>query len=308
MHDPLAPLLHEFGFIVLDGGLATELERRGANLDDPLWSAKVLLEAPALIRAVHHDYFRAGADVATSASYQATFAGFAARGIDRPHAAELMRLSVRLAQEARTAAASHRSEALLVAASVGCYGAALHDGSEYRGDYGRTAQQLIDFHRPRLEVLAESGPDLLACETIPCQIEAEALLRALESVPTPAWLSFSCRDTKHVWHGETLRACLALAEGVPQVVAVGINCTAPHLVAGLLEEIAGRTSKPILVYPNSGEQWNAATRGWSTSDNTLTDWAAAARAWVALGAAGIGGCCRTTPNTIRDIRRGLMNQ
>src|SRR5262245_10591377 len=159
--------------LILDGALATELERRGADLRDPLWSAKLLLERPELIRQVHYDYFVAGADVATTASSQATFAGFAQRGLSEMQAADLMRLSVQLAQAARDEfwndpARRHGRERPLVVASIGCYGAALHDGSEYRGDYGLTVAALMDWHRPRLEVLAHADADLLACETIPC--------------------------------------------------------------------------------------------------------------------------------------------
>src|SRR6516165_4358434 len=180
MINPFQPFLDQAGVVILDGALATELERRGANLDDPLWSARMLLDGPDLIRQIHLDYFRAGADVATSASYQASFAGFARRGLNQAQAAELMVRSVRLAQEARDLFWPENTQGRLrplVVASVGCYGATLHDGSEYRGDYGLTVAQLIDFHRPRLEILANSGADLLACETIPCMVEAEALVR-----------------------------------------------------------------------------------------------------------------------------------
>ncbi|MCL4863669.1 MAG: homocysteine S-methyltransferase, partial [Caldilineaceae bacterium] len=230
MFNPLQPLLDAHGVIVLDGALATELERRGADLRDPLWSAKVLLEQPALIRQVHKDYYRAGADVATTASYQATFAGFARRGLSHSQAADLMRLSVQLAREARAqvleercsergvTAPGHRPsfivhrQSLLVAASIGPYGAYLADGSEYRGDYGLSVEALMDFHRPRMAVLAESGADLLACETIPCLAEGEALVRLLADVShMPAWLSFSCCDEAPVCHGERFADCVALA-------------------------------------------------------------------------------------------------
>src|SRR5262249_10660921 len=208
MRDPFEPFLREFGVVILDGALATELERRGADLRDPLWSAKLLIEQPDVIRQVHLDYLRAGAAVVTSASYQATFAGFARRGLSAARAAELMTLSVRLAQEARAQLRRDSEQPVvrplpLVAASVGRYGACLHDGSEYRGDYGLSAQELMDFHRPRLDALAHSGADLFACETIPCLTEAEALVRLLADYPDmPAWLSFSCRDEQSVCHGE----------------------------------------------------------------------------------------------------------
>ncbi len=305
MDNPLQPLLERAGVVILDGGLATELERRGADLADPLWSAGVLLDDPGLIRQVHYDYFLAGADVATSASYQASFAGLARRGLSSAAAAELMLLSVRLAQDARAqfwAQADHRVGRLrpLVAASIGCYGAYLADGSEYRGAYGLSRGQLQDFHGPRLAVLAGSGADLLAVETIPCLLEGEALVRLLaEFADVPAWLSFSCRDQEHVQHGERLAECVALANECPQVVAVGLNCTAPHLVAGLLRSLAGVTNKPLLAYPNSGAGWDAVARRWLPAP--AWNWGAAAVRWYRAGARLLGGCCRTTPETITEI-------
>jgi homocysteine S-methyltransferase len=307
MFNPFQPFLDQAGVVILDGALATELERRGANLDDPLWSARMLLDGPDLIRQIHLDYFRAGADVATSASYQASFAGFARRGLNQAHAADLMIRSVRLAQEARERFWSETTRGRLrplVAASIGCYGATLHDGSEYRGDYGLTVAQLIDFHRLRLEVLASSGADLLACETIPCLVEAEALVRLLPEFGLPAWISFSCKDNEHVCHGETLADCLALANACDQVVALGINCTPPRLIAGLLASVADVTRKPVVVYPNRGESWDAQARCWR-GENSLFDWGQAARLWYAAGARLIGGCCRTIPEDIRQMAQAL---
>jgi homocysteine S-methyltransferase len=307
------PFLDRSGVVILDGGLATELERRGADLRDPLWSAKLLLENPALIRQVHRDYLEAGADVVTSASYQASFEGLAGRGLDHQEGARVMRSSVRLAMEAREEflATSNspvyqaQNIAPLVAVSVGCYGAVLHDGSEYRGDYGLSVAELMDWHRPRLEVLASSGADLLACETIPCQVEAVALARVLSEFPeTPAWISFSCRDAEHVWHGERLTECVAVVESVRNVIAVGINCTRPQWVEKLLLSIANQTRKLLLAYPNSGEAWDPAAHSWRP-EQPVFDWTRGALAWRAAGARLIGGCCRTTPTTIREIARAL---
>jgi homocysteine S-methyltransferase len=312
--NPFKAFLDQSGVVILDGALATELERRGADLRDPLWSARLLLENPDLIRQVHLDYFEAGADVAITATYQATFAGFARRGLTAGQAAERMRLSVALAREARAQFWSEPARRQgrrypLVAASVGCFGSSLHNGAEYRGDYGLTREQLMDFHRPRLEVLARSGADLLACETIPCQVEAEALARVLEEFPeTPAWISFSCRDDRHVCHGELLADCLAVAEGPAQVVATGINCTPPAFILGLLATAAGTARKPLLVYPNRGERWEASSGTWIAGGETLEDWGTAARAWYAAGARLIGGCCRSTPEDIRQVSAELRRK
>lgn len=299
------------GVVMLDGALATELERRGANLNDALWSARVLLEDPGLIRQVHSDYLAAGADVITTASYQATFEGFAQRGLSGERAAALMRLSVQLALEARDefwAEPNNRvgRERPLVAASVGPYGAYLADGSEYRGDYGLSAAELMDFHRPRLSVLAASGADLLACETIPCRVEGEALVALLEEFSTmPAWLSFSCRSGGEVSDGSSFAACAALANRSDQVVAVGVNCTAPRYVEELLHTARMVTDKLLLCYPNSGEAWDPLSNCWIGSTG-VTDFHAPAQRWYAAGARLIGGCCRTTPEDIRDMRAALQ--
>ncbi|MBX3054035.1 MAG: homocysteine S-methyltransferase [Caldilineaceae bacterium] len=311
--NPLTPFLSRQGFVVLDGGLATELEQRGADIDDELWSARLLLDAPGLIRQLHYDYFAAGADVAISASYQASFPGFSRRGLGRNEAAALLALSVALAQAARDdfwADEANRVGRLrpLVAASIGCYGAFLADGSEYRGDYGLTREELIDWHRPRMAALVASKPDLLACETIPCQVEAEALVALLaEFPPTPAWLSFSCCDESHVCHGEEFATCVALAAASPHVIAVGVNCTPPPFVEPLLRSARPVTDKPLLCYPNSGESWNAAARCW-VEGSGLTDFGPPAQLWQAAGGQIIGGCCRTGPDDIRRIRASLENR
>ena len=308
--NPLTPFLTTQGVLVLDGALATELERRGADLHDPLWSAKCLMEDPDLIRQLHYDYFAAGADVTITASYQASFAGFARRGLDVNAAAALMRRSVTLAMEARDAfwaVPAHRAgrQRPLVAASVGPYGAALADGSEYRGDYGLTVEQLVDWHRPRLAVLAAAGADLLACETIPALAEADALVRLLGEFPdAAAWLSFSCRDEAHISDGNPLAAGIALGEGCDQIVAMGINCTAPPLIEPLLASVRDLTKKPLLVYPNRGETWDAVAKCWvpGTGEGDL---ALPAQKWHDAGAQLIGGCCRTTPEDIRAIAATL---
>lgn len=309
-NNPLTPFLTAQGFVVLDGGLATELESRGANISDALWSARLLLDAPEMIRQLHYDYCAAGADVAISASYQASFPGFARRGLDQNEATRLMGLSVELAQAARDefwAEASNRAGRLrpLVAASIGCYGAFLADGSEYRGDYGLSRQELMDWHRPRMAALVATGPDLLACETIPSQLEAEALLALLTEFPdTPAWISFSCQDESRVCHGEDFADCVAVAATSPQVVAVGVNCTPPRFVESLLAGARGVTDKPLLCYPNSGEGWDASARCWVTGSG-VTDFGRPARLWRDAGAQLLGGCCRTGPDDIRRIRESL---
>jgi homocysteine S-methyltransferase len=307
----LSEILASHGFVVLDGGLATGLERRGADLSDPLWSAKALLEAPEQIRLVHEAFFAAGADVAISASYQASLAGFAARGLSRGDALRLIARSVEIAQEARerfwavAGAAAQGRVWPVVAGSVGPYGAALADGSEYRGSYGVTRQELLDFHGPRLEALVAAGPDLLAIETIPSPDEAGVVLDLLQAWPeVRTWVSFTCKDERRVSEGQPVTEAIAAVAGHPQVAAVGFNCIAPALAEPLLTVAASLTDKPLVVYPNSGERWDPEGRRWHGGDGSF-DFGEAAPRWRARGARLIGGCCRTTPETIRNIRAAL---
>jgi homocysteine S-methyltransferase len=291
---------------VLDGGVATELSRQGLDLSDELWSARVLIDAPDAIARVHEDYYRAGADVAITASYQASYAGFAKRGLDAEATSALLRRSVELAQSARDRVRRERqgtSRALLVAASVGPYGAVLHDGSEYHGNYGISEDALLEFHRERLAVLVSAGPDLLACETIPSRAEATALVRLLEEHPAAkAWITFSCRDGQHTAAGDAIAACARWLDAVPQVVALGVNCVAPEWVESLIRELRSGSDKPIVVYPNSGESWDADARCWVGNADRFTTYVPR---WLEVGATWIGGCCRTTPEDIRRVRQDV---
>jgi homocysteine S-methyltransferase len=296
--DPFARVRETQGTVVLDGGLATELERRGADLRDPLWSAKVLVEDPDAIRAVHEAYFEAGADVAISASYQATFEGLAGRGIERNQAATLMRRSVELAREA---AGGDR----IVAASVGPYGAMLGNGAEYTGDYDKDEDELVGFHVPRLEALAEAGPDVFAVETIPSFVEAGALARALERVPEiPAWVSFSCRDGGHVCDGTPIQEAVEIVAAAPSVIAVGVNCTSPLHVERLVETISA-TDKPVVCYPNRGSFWDPMRKAWTDPPRQDARPPLRPLAWREAGASLIGGCCGTTPEDIAAIAAAL---
>ncbi|MEO8229563.1 MAG: homocysteine S-methyltransferase [Chloroflexota bacterium] len=305
---PIRPSFPARDVIILDGGLATELERRGNDLSDPLWSARLLIEAPGEIVAAHLAYFRAGARVATSASYQASFEGFGARGMDRLKATELIGRSVELAREARrqhraesSPARDGREPSLFVAASVGPYGAVLADGSEYRGDYRLTVAELATWHAPRLAVLEDAGPDVLAIETIPSVDEGRALVELLARRPgPPAWLSFTCADGARTRHGEAVETAFALAEATDRIVAVGINCTAPEHAEELVRRARAETDKAIVVYPNSGETWDPRARRWTGRVGTDVGAASAGR-WLEAGASLIGGCCRVGPERIAEL-------
>jgi homocysteine S-methyltransferase len=291
---PLADALTD-GPVVLDGGLATQLEAAGADLSSALWSARLLRDDPAAIVAAHAAYAAAGAQVATTASYQATFAGFARAGIDATGTEALLRLSVELAREGAPDA--------WVAGSVGPYGAMLADGSEYTGAYVADVEvrELRAFHRPRMAVLAEAGADVLACETVPAAAEAEALLTEAADLGVPVWLSLTTvlgdDGVVRTRRGEPAADVFAMAAGVDEVVAVGVNCTDPPGVPAAIgaARVAG---KPVVVYPNSGEGWDAAARRWTGSPGLPDD---AVRGWLDAGARLVGGCCRVGPAAIARV-------
>ncbi len=290
---------------LLDGGLATELERRGHDLSDDLWSARLLRDDPQAVRDTHLAFFRAGAQVATTASYQASFEGYAAAGVSAAQAEALMRSSVSLARSAADEAEATDGVRREVAVSVGPYGAVVADGSEYHGDYGVTDAFLRDFHARRLDVLADAGADLLAVETIPSEQEATVLLGLLSALPagTRAWLSLTCADRSHTRRGEDAGRVFSLAREVDAVVAVGVNCTAPEHVADLVSAAVERSGKPAVAYPNSGESWDGAARTWG-GDGAGVD-PVAAEEWVARGARFVGGCCRVGSEDIARLASAL---
>lgn len=294
--------LKEGKTLLLDGGLATELEAAGNDISGKLWSAAMLQAHPQAIVAAHSAYLRAGADIIITASYQASREGFMATGLSAYEADQLIASSVALAQQARDA---QRGRKALVAASIGPYGAVLHDGSEYRGNYRLSEEFLFEFHRRRIQLLDDCGPDLLACETIPDRIEAAALHRLLRYMATPAWISFQCRDGRHIADGTPLRDMAALFADHAQVVAIGINCTAPQHIPTLIAECrVGAPGKAILVYPNSGERFEASDNSWHGTASA-DEFATAARRWHALGAQLLGGCCRVGPAHIAAMRKAL---
>jgi homocysteine S-methyltransferase len=290
--------------VILDGGLATELEARGCDISGSLWSARVLRNDPEAIERLHYDYYAAGARVAITASYQASYEGFGAAGMDADETTRLLRLSVGLACSARERYRRDRPDdrrELLVAASVGPYGATTHDGAEYRGDYGLSVGQLAAFHERRFGVLASAGADLLACETIPTLDEARAYAQLLGGYPDArAWLSFTSPDGIHTSRGEPLADCARLADGVANVIAVGVNCVRPEVVGEAIRSLKESTRKQLVVYPNSGERWDAGDESWHGKPADL-GLGALAPQWIAAGARLIGGCCRTGPSDIAAL-------
>lgn len=281
--------------ILLDGGLSTALEQQGADISGALWTARLLAEAPELIAAAHRAYYRAGAQVATTASYQASLEGFAAHA----DPAALITRSVAIAREVRD---SFDDPRLLVAASVGPYGAFLADGSEYRGRYGVPASRLRDFHAPRLELLAAAGPDLLAVETIPDADEAEVLVALLADLGVPAWFSYSVRGGTTA-AGQPLAEAYAVLSGCPTLVAAGVNCSDQADVLGALTTAAATTGRPGVAYPNRGGSWDADAEQWAYGDPVDLDLLGD---WVAAGASYVGGCCGTGPADVAAMARWLV--
>lgn len=296
------------GLCLLDGAMATELERRGCDLSGPLWSAQVLESAPGLVATVHREYLEAGADCLVSASYQVSEEGFREVGRGPAAAAQALRTAVEIAIDARNAYQARRPRKIWIAAGLGPYGAALHNGAEYHGNYSIGFEELVAFHNRRLAILQETSADFVAFETIPSEEEARAVLVALGQFPSlAACISFTCRDSRHLAHGESLRATARLLNRERQVVAIGVNCVHPRLVLPLIEELVSATGKPSAVYPNSGEIWDAARRCW-TGESAAGRFAEMALEWRAAGAQWIGGCCRTGPEQIRAMAKALQGR
>ena len=292
---PLADAIAS-GPVVLDGGLATQLESQGHNLASALWSARLLHDDPDAIVQAHLAYFAAGAQIATTASYQASIGGFARAGIRQSEAEQLIRRSVRLAEQAR--AITDDGTDRWVAGSVGPYGAALADGSEYRGDYNLSVAELRVWHRPRIALLAESGVDILALETIPCLAEVEALLAEVDGSGQPCWLSVTCAGDR-TRAGEPVAEALSLTRDVEEIIAVGANCIDPAAAAALVRTASKAADKPVVIYPNSGERWDPSARDWiGPAMFQVED----VENWVSAGARLVGGCCRVGPAEIREIR------
>ena len=291
--------------LILDGGLATQLEAQGCDIGDALWSASLLQSNPEAIVTATKAYLEAGAECVATASYQASREGFATLGYSAAEADELMLLSVALAKRARDEYLRENAKfgfVPLIAASLGPYGAMLHDGSEYEGNYGVTEATLRTFHESRLQLFDRSGADVLALETIPSKLESEVLAGLLADCATPSWISFSCRDGAHVVDGSAIEDIARTFADHPTVAAIGINCTPPQFVPDLIRRVrAAAPGKAAMAYPNSGETYHVEDNAWS---GTVTpgDCAAAAQTWVAAGARIVGGCCRMGPEHIQAMR------
>ena len=278
-------------FTKIDGGLSTALENNGNKLTTSLWTGELIRTAPSEISKAHLDFINAGSQIIITSSYQHSYLGCAKRGWSQAETDEALRTSTQLAKDA----VNNSGKDVKVAASVGPYGAALADGSEYKGNYGVSKSALKDFHARRLEVLIATSPDLLALETMPDIVEVEVLLELLSDCPIPFWVSYSCKAGNQTNAGQSFAEAVSLAEGA---MAVGINCTAPELITDLL--ISAKSDKPFVVYPNSGRSWDAVKKEWIGSKGAGFD-QDLINQWKAAGAQYIGGCCGIGADEIATI-------
>jgi homocysteine S-methyltransferase len=285
------------GLTIIDGGLSTELERLGAKFDGVLWTGRTLLDDPSLVQQAHENFAAAGAEILITASYQVSQSGFAELGLSAEQANAALAESVAAAKRAAAATGAK------VAASVGPYGATLHDGSEYRGDYGVDQDFLESFHRPRIATLVAAEPDYLAVETIPSVLEAKALARVLSEFEIPKWFSFTAKSSTELWTGEPISQALDAVAEIPGLVALGFNCVDPAMVTDLISLVKHHSQLPVIVYPNRGGEWDSAAGVWlGQTPRTLSEWLPD---WVAAGVSFVGGCCGTSAKDIAQLSESI---
>ncbi len=305
MKASLEAVLKKERIMVIDGSMSTALEHLGADLGTDLWTAMTLARQPELVRQVHIDYFRAGADCGITCSYQATVPGLMRHGFSREAAEEVISNAVRIFLDARDAWWNGEGEAAgraypLCLAGIGPYGAYLANGAEYTGNYGVSDRFLYDFHRRRMELLWEAGADLLLIETQPSLREALVEAQIAEELGADYWISFSCRDRERTCGGELIRDCAAaLSEGHPRLKMIGVNCSRPEHITGLIREIRRGCDLPVGVYPNSGEIYDPDTKKWASAVSG-SDFGSWALDYMKAGAVAVGGCCTTAARHIRQ--------
>ncbi|WP_141430458.1 homocysteine S-methyltransferase [Bacillus sp. 03113] len=309
-NNPILQIINQFNVVILDGAIATEIEKKGVDIKHDLWSAKAIIDTPDSIKQVHFDYFRAGADIATTNTYQATIEGFKKNGWSEQDAEQLITKTVLITKAARDEFWESLSEQEkltrpfpLVAGSIGPYGAYLANGSEYTGNYDLSDDEFQQFHLPRMKLLKEANIDLFAFETIPQFKESKVLAQLLKSYfPNDyAWLSFSIADDRHLSDGTDLEEAVAYFNEYPNICAIGVNCTSISHIPQVISKLKKVTSKPIIIYPNSGEIYDAQTKSWH-QEQQYENYGLISKNWYTNGASLIGGCCRTTPQDIHQIK------
>ncbi|MFM8351605.1 MAG: homocysteine S-methyltransferase [Actinomycetales bacterium] len=293
--------------VLLDGGLSTQLG--ATDISGPLWTARAVLEAPQRVQQAHGEFLQAGAEILITGSYQVSRLGFTRAGYRTADADHALRNSVALARAAvdRYVSSSPTTRTQrrepLVAASVGPYGAILHDGSEYVGNYGVGMRQLRDFHRERVDLLAQAEPDLLAIETIPDLREVTVLVEVLAEYPhLAATVSCTLRDAGHLSAGQRLEELHAFTRD--QIVALGVNCCPPELVPAAVGTLRSVTTRSVIAYPNVGATWQASSERWIPREGITAEGLAAGHAVLAEPVADlVGGCCGTQAGDIAELRK-----
>lgn len=309
----LEQILEKQDVFIIDGALGTRLQEKGFNVNDSMWSAKFLDENPNAIKDVHKEYLEAGADCIITSSYQASIEGFVKKGFSEKKAQELIELSINLAKDSikefwEKLENKKKREKPLVAASIGPYGAYLANGAEYTGIYGIENEELKNFHKRRVELIAKMTPDIFAVETIPSFHEAKILCEILKEYKNiPSWISFSAKNGTHINGGESIKECAKYLQTQEHITAIGINCTAPEFITSLIEEIKSVCDKPIVIYPNGGSKYNPVTKKWENSKTDEKEFAKMAKLWKNKGAKLIGGCCQTGPKEIKELRKTLLD-
>ena len=308
MKASLDEILTRNKIMVIDGSMSTALENLGAEHKNDLWTAQTLVDNPDLIKKVHINYFRAGADCGITCSYQATIPGLVKHGFTESQAEEIITRSVKIFQEAREQWWNNEGKAAgrvypLCLGSVGPYGAYLADGSEYTGNYKIDDKNLRKFHRRRIELLNEAGSDLLLFETQPSLKEVLIEASIAEELGANYWISFSCADGKKINDGTKILDCareLSDKNLYPHLKMLGVNCTKPEYIVSLIRELKQVTDLPIGVYPNSGEIYDPNTKTWTHSENAK-DFGAYALSYMEAGASAVGGCCTTVEKHIEQV-------
>ncbi len=306
MKPSLQNILDTCGIMVIDGSMSTALENMGLDLNHRLWTAKALAENPELVKQVHINYFRAGADCGITCSYQASMPGLMSCGYSEKESEALIRRSVELFLEARDEWWEKEGRTAgrvwpLCLAGMGPYGAYLADGSEYTGAYQVSDDELYAFHARRAGLLLDAGADILLFETQPSLHEALLEARIAEEMGVDYWISFSCRDGKHNGKGEPVAECAAaLSQDHPHLKMIGVNCTKPEYIESLIRCLRSGTELPIAVYPNSGEVYDPVTKTWTHAGGDL-DFGTYALRYMAAGASAVGGCCTTVEKHICQV-------
>ena len=289
---------------ILDGGLASDLFINGgfdkSKLNnDPLWSARVVLENPSSIKECHKRFLNAGSNVISTSTYQASVEGYMKHcGLSKEKAEEVIGSSVDLAKAA--IAECKLDYDVIIAGAISPYGAILHDMSEYSGSYidSTSYKTLKEFHKTNVQILASKGVKLFAFETMPALLEAQALVELLHDYPhCKAWLSFTTLNGTHTSYGESFTKVFQTFQDDPQVIAIGTNCCDPKFTKLVLDAAVGQLGdhQSCIAYPNNRRNSE------STADEC--QWANDLCQWVATGVLGwVGGCCEVTPRHIKLVK------